>query len=502
MANVNRISSRQRDLAGRPAGLASPSRRRRRALWPGATLMLLLAAPACDRPSTLVLEAGPGHAVRLRGEERYLIGVSATQAVLQNANFDIDAWLDDLERHGIRDTLVWSFMAVRQHADGSESDGRWGYAVPDVTPWRRRAGGPDALDGKPQWDLGAFDEEVYWPRLEHLVAETDRRGMTLWITVFDGWLKDLPVHPFLAPNGGPLASKGHFVALEDYDRELPGPFDPAWSWQRKNQWYQERFAARLARAVVGREHVILEMFNEGEWYDPGLALEHQRHFLRFFDERLDVPLAMNADHLWGSDPWGDPRVDVVSWHTSQGYEPRAAQRRWLDGYARTPAKPVVNSETVPAFKGAGAGKVGEDDVRRLIWATLTAGGHIYVQDDSSFAFDPRAPRWDGEGMRRQLGVAARLFAGLRPAEFAPAPGLSNTGYCLASGTERLVVYAPRGGRVAVRIPPGRSYDATCLDPRSGERRDVGPLGSDDDGLAVDCGGGSESVVLLTRRDGG
>lgn len=441
-----------------------------------ASVLVLLLLCACAGVTEPEPVPGDGHAVHLDGTARLLIGDSATQAVLQNANFDLVAWLDDLESKGIRSAMVWAFMAVRQTSDGRVIEGRYGYVVPDIGPWTRDLPGPPANDGRPRWNLNSFDEGSYWPRLRHLLEQTRARDMVLWITIFDGWAKEvgeIPFHPFRRENGGPLARGEDFVVLDDYGREVEPPYQETWPWQRKNQWFQERFAERLAREVEKFPNVILEIFNEGEWYDQDALIRHQRHFLQFFKKRLRTPLALNADHARLSRPWHNADIDIVSWHT-RGFDARSIHGRWLDGFGRSPSKPVVNSETVPPFPRGYGEEVSEDQVRRLVWTTLMAGGHVFVQDDSAFAFDPRATREDGDRLRAQLGIASRYLEeiGHHPGRFAPAPRLSDAGFCLARGTEQLLVYLPQGGRLRLRLPEHAGYGGEWLDPRSGKRHPV------------------------------
>ena len=453
--------------------------------WSAAGLLLFVIAcnPAPDAPSQgesrtaeplpppAALRPSSQRAVQVGGRARLLLGDSATQAPLQNANFDVRAWLDDLEARGIRAAMVWAFMAVPQTRDGGLVDRRYGYVVPDLTPWARRSEArPAAADGGPRWDLGTFDEDGYWRRLRGLLQETARRDMTLWITLFDGWAKevgDIPFHPFRRENGGPLARGEDLVILDTYGVEIQGPFDPDWPWPRQNQWHQERFADRLARELTAFHHVVLELFNEGEWYEPEALRRHQDHFLDFLRRRVETPLAVNADVVAGLNAWEDPRIAVVSWHT-RGFDLAAISRRWLEGVARKPLKPLVNSETVPPFPTGYGETVTEEDVRRLLWTTVMSGGHVFVQDDSAFAFDPSAPDPGGSALRDQIGLATRFLdeAGFDPARFAPAPWLIAGGYALAA-PGRVLAYFPHAHAPRLHLPAG-DYEGSWMDPRDGQ----------------------------------
>ena len=124
--------------------------------------------------NTSLLSASPsGHYVQYSGKALMLIGDSGTQCVMQNLNLDYRQWIDDCAQRGITAVHIWALVPPRQKRDGSVVEGRYDYIYPGATPWARRADGPPATDGWPQWDLTRFDEgndpdKHYWPRLRDL----------------------------------------------------------------------------------------------------------------------------------------------------------------------------------------------------------------------------------------------------------------------------------------------------------------------------------------------
>ena len=64
-------------------------------------------------------------------------------------------------------------------------------------------------------------------------------------------------------------------------------YNPGWTWQQKNQYYQERFVNRLIEAIGGYPNVIFEIFNEGEWYNQTNLRAHQVHFLNYIKARTN-----------------------------------------------------------------------------------------------------------------------------------------------------------------------------------------------------------------------
>ena len=146
---------------------------RSKLLWRGHSMVLAAMAfglvAGADSDGGLAASPG-GHFVQYGGTTRMLIGDSGTQCVLQNLNVDYRRWVDDCAERGLTAVHVWAFVAPRQTADGAVVEERYGYVYPGGTPWARRAGGPLAADGSPQWDLTHVDEgddpnRQYWRRL-------------------------------------------------------------------------------------------------------------------------------------------------------------------------------------------------------------------------------------------------------------------------------------------------------------------------------------------------
>ena len=154
-----------------------------------------------------------GHFITYSGETLVLIGESGTQCVPQNANLDYRQWIDDCAARGIRAVHVWSFAPLRQHADGSKFEERWGYVIPGLTPWARHTSSATAADQLPCYDLTKFDDGAdseltrYWPRMRDICRYAKSKRMLVGITLFTGWAKhdaDWVYHPLNARNGGHL----------------------------------------------------------------------------------------------------------------------------------------------------------------------------------------------------------------------------------------------------------------------------------------------------------
>lgn len=432
-----------------------------------------------------------GHYIHYRGKPLILIGDSGTQSIMQNRNIDYRKWIDDLHLRGIKSAMIWSWMAVPQRSDGSVVDARYGYVVPDITPWIRSNNGI-AKNGKTLWDLKRFDQR-YWERLKDFVSYAESKGIIVVITVFDGWPKKFWSHPFNGRNGGPVPSiislnsllkpvsyiqnllnldfidiadgRDRFWTLYDYKNEvLDHPFDEKWPWELKNQYFQERFAEKLIETTCENSNVIYELVNEGS-----NKSDYDQHWIDFFKKRCDSLIMVNDDFtpLNGRTTKG---VDVLSWHSNPKDNPYSINHRWISGFKETPAKPVINSETVPEYYD---GSISADYFRKIIWATALAGGHIFVQDDTVFSFDSNASmKPEGEILRNYIGYANKFFnsSGIGIIEMEPHNNIVKSGnaFVLASVGKEYVVYLPDGGSVRIDMTEARGIlEVRWFNPHTG-----------------------------------
>jgi len=274
--------------------------------WLSGLILILISTALSGAESTAlsVIDSGAGahHYLEYEGKPIFLIGDSVTQGWVESGpDFDQEAYLEALGRRGIRALLLWSFIAPQ-----TGSDQRIGYDAPELLPWVKT--------GPTHWDLKRL-EDRYFARLADLCRSAENRGICVIIQIFDGWTKTrFSTHPFNAANGGPLTDRSQFVDLADYENEMPAEYNTGWNRRQRNQYFQERFAARIIETTSSFGNVAYELFNEGEWYDREKRRRHEVHFLAFFKARCSNLLLTNADHISGFDPRREPEADVVSFH--------------------------------------------------------------------------------------------------------------------------------------------------------------------------------------------
>ncbi|HQH29191.1 MAG TPA: hypothetical protein PLP17_17485, partial [Oligoflexia bacterium] len=264
------------------------------------------------------------------------------------------------------------------------------------------------------------------------------------ITIHDGWAKGrFSGHPMNAVNGGQLFANYEYVQLADYNSEMPYLFNPSWSRRQKHQWILERFVEKLLGATADFPNVVYEVMNEGEWYDQNALRAFQQHFLRFIEERTELPIMVNAPSLRAEAAATAVSLHEPVWDSST--DAVEAYRHYVDAYDDSPQKPVVFSEPVPEYQGGAASR---DALMRLMWGTLLAGSGFFVQNDLSWRAIPGEPDliFDIEGH------ASRFFAARTNIDhYSPCEEYSSTGVCLGLSGQEYIVYAQSGDTFAMDL---------------------------------------------------
>ena len=99
--------------------------------------------------------------------------------------FDFGAYLDFLERHGHNFIRLWAWDSSVWDTRANAKLGKDFIHNAAPLPWMRTGPG-SALDGKPQFDLTAFNP-AYFERLRTRVRDAGRRGIYVSVMLFEGW---------------------------------------------------------------------------------------------------------------------------------------------------------------------------------------------------------------------------------------------------------------------------------------------------------------------------
>ncbi len=375
------------------------------------------------------------------GRPQVVVGESITQAWMElGTDFDQDAFLDILKDRGINMLMIWSYIGI----DDQTADSRIGYHAPRIWPWIETnftfVPPYKFIFASPSLLLPMFNEK-YFNRLRDLARGANERGITLLITIHDGWTKArFAGHPMNVANGGNLNTREEYVVLATPGVEMPKLFNHDWNPQQKHQWILERFTEKLLESTSEYQNVMYEVMNEGEWYNPPFMDAFQKHFVDFIHARTSRILIVNQLMNAPTDYQQNAQTDVVSHHfpnwtnaTPSSSSFNYYGERWLSSNTK---KPLLFDEPVPGYVGGAPARLA---LLRLMWGTLLGQGGFVLQDDANWKMTAA----NVDVLIDRLGYAAKFFNNNGPRfwEMSPAGQLSSTGVCLAKQGEEYVIYS-------------------------------------------------------------
>ena len=436
--------------------------------------------------------------------------------------FDFDAYLGWLTDHGHNFIRLWRWEQFKSQVGGGAI-----HACMSPQPWARTGPG-EATDGKPKFDLTAFDDE-HFDRLRKRVEAAAGAGIYVDVMLFEGFGLHLTPppdnvegHPFHAKNN---VNGIGISSIRDY-MVLPLPAGV--------QALQETYIRKVIDIVHDLPNVLYEVANEASGEDAdeirmpdgssfpavsGDTTAWQYWVInavkRYEDERgydrhpvgmtmqfpvpdqtkVNEPLfASPADWISpGFDDAPDPNADF-----SAGPPPG----QWLLDPPSADGRKVVISDT-DHYSPMKADP---------LWAWKSfMRGHNPILYDLGIIFgvnppDPSAgfPSYESlEPARLALGDTCRLADRIGLIDMKPAGELSSTGYALANpGVEYVVLQPSAGEAVTIRLQAGTYAMAWfSLDTRAWT--DGEPLTVERDGdTAIEPRSESGASVLLLRRSGG
>ncbi|MHB1461539.1 MAG: hypothetical protein ACYC1M_09690 [Armatimonadota bacterium] len=419
----------------------------------------------------------------LNGKRTLLVGDSVTHGWMDlGTNYDWKAYLSMLAKNGCNVVMLWSYIGLGDQV----KDARVGYNAPELWPWTKTGH---------LFDLASLNDR-YFTRLRDFVHTAKMKGIVVILTVHDGWTKTLfSGHPFNSALGGPLHRRDQYIELYDYRNEMPAQYNTQWTWQQKNQYYQERFCHRLIEATAKYGHVIYEMFNEGEWYDQAKLDLYQAHFLSFFKKRTTSPTMVNErPKLKASPDCGIYSLHKPNWDANTNAVD--SYRLFVDEHNNGVSKPLFFSEPVPEYQGSVNMNLG---LMRLMWGTVLAGAGFVVQNDCSFGFDKRAAISRKCRQRDTIytleGHCARLLCSVNVGEMIPQGELASSGVCLANPSREYLVYT-QSNTVKVNLEGTSSQAAYRLyDPEIGKASPWRPCDTRRP-VVIDTGSQRDRVVQI------
>ena len=268
---------------------------------PNAAVGPLVVSERNPRYFTVHSGGAKGRAIYLTGSHIWNnfhdgLGPGANCAEVAERN-DYDAYLRFLEERGHNFIRLWRWEQFQSQAAGSAF-----HLCMTPQPWPRTGGGR-AKDGKPKFDLSAFDP-AYFDRLRERVVAAGNRGIYVAIMFFDGWALHLSPgpdnvegHPFHAANN---VNGIGISSIVDYQVL---PLEP------RIQALQEAYIRKVVDTVQDLPNVLYEVANESS---GGGSVDRQ------FAEML----GMSEVPDWGdSTEWQYWVIDLVKrYEEARGYQ--------------------------------------------------------------------------------------------------------------------------------------------------------------------------------------
>jgi hypothetical protein len=368
---------------------------------------------------------------------------------------DHGAYLAFLKDHGHNFIRLWRWEHFRSQAAGGGF-----HLCMTPQPWARIGAGT-AKDGKPKFDLSAFDD-AYFERLRERVIAAGNEGIYVGVMLFDGWAMHLSPppdnvegHPFHADNN---VNGVGVSSILDY-QVLP--------LDTEVREIQEAYIRKVVDTVQDLPNVLYEVANESsgddvdsislpdgtsmpiqagdstEWQYWVIDVVKQHERQMSYDEH---PIGMTMQYpVPEQRKVNEPLYNSAAEWISPGFDEDAfdpgafTTGRWFVNPPANDGAKIVITDTdhyAPGFGDA-----------LWAWKSFLRGHHPILMDfgiiDVAHPLDPSlgVPPYEAfEPARLAMGDTRRFAERINLAGMEPRGELSSTGYALAEpGAEYLVL---------------------------------------------------------------
>lgn len=453
-------------------------------------LLLLASGPLAAQP--VAISPQNPHYLSYRGEPILLITSAEHYGALLNQAFDVRTYLQTLAEDGMNYTRIFTGSYVEipgsfniEHNTLSPAPGQY------LTPWQRVAEA-GLFEGEQKFDLTQWNP-AYFERLHALMAEAERLGIIVEVTLFCATYQDASWerHPFNPANN--VNNTGSLERQEFNSLRNPEVVK-----------HQKALVRKLAKELNAYDNFFFEICNE-PWAD---RTDRQLYLLKTLRPQND-PLGWA---LWASS--GDE--EALAWQEAMAQvirdtEARLPKRHLIaQNYTNfkqalkevTPTIDLINfhyawPEAVHLNRGWGrpigfdeSGFAGTADSTYLdqAWAFMLAGGALFNNLDYSFFVGEEdgnglnnAPGGGSPRLRQQLSFLQEFLSSLDFVRMQPdhevifhAPG--RVGQALSEPGKQYALYFSGQGRpeLQLQLPKGR-YSYTLYDPDTGTTLASGAL---------------------------
>ena len=408
---------------------------------------------------------GSGKAIYLTGSHTW-IGLMDRGPTDPPPAFDFNRYLDLLQTSNHNFIRLWS-----RHVTLYQNYGRdILYGAP--LPWARSGTGM-ALDGKPRFDLGQFDDQ-YFTRLRDRVVAARAQGIYVSIMLFGGHSE------IIEWAGNPFNSENNINGINgDTDGDGKGdthrlPLPP------RVDGIQKAYVGKVIDTVNDLDNVLFEISNEGELGSLGWQYQLVNYIKDYEAGRIDGvirkqhPVGMTA--LWTTDNAALLR-SAADW-----VSPGA-----MNGDALS--EPYIGDP--PAADGSKVSILDSDHLffefifdnptaaRNWVWKAFLRGHNPILMDnifdDSTGRAVPSTHHDPGFiAARAAMGHTRRYADQADLIAMSPRGDLTSTGYGLANPDSEYIVYQPLSESFTVNLVAG-TYSYEWFNPSSGTAFSTGSI---------------------------
>lgn len=424
-----------------------------------------------------------------KGKPAVLVGSTEHYGAVINPPFDYLKYLDAQAKEGLN--LVRLFVGSyveKLGAFGIQKNTLAPQGEMFLCPWKRSTTA-GYVGGGNKFDLEQWDES-YFVRLKDFVAQAQKRGIVVEVTLFSSYYGD-------QWKNSPLNAQNNINGVGNV------AFNKANTLDNGNLLpHQERMVRKLVRELNGFDNLYYEIQNE-PWADLGdsldqiydtflvedlkasgniwrnrievarqVSLEWQAKIASFVtDEEAKLPqkhlISQNYCNFTYAIPEVNPQVSILNFH-----------------YA-LPSSVATNRhhQKVIGFNETGFAGRSDATYRRQLWRFLMAGGALFNHLDYSFSLGQedgsdltyQAPGGGSPALRKQFGVCKKYFDALPLPHLMPNDAIvkAATGafaQALSAQNSTFVVYLEMlstSSKLILQIPSG-TYKASWLDTKTGE----------------------------------
>jgi len=362
---------------------------------------------AAEPSAFLSLHPANPHYFRWRGNPTVLVTSGEHYGAVLNLDFDYVAYLQELQRHGLNHTRVFSGVYREDpSAFGITQNTLAPRAGRFICPWARSEQ-PGYHAGGNRFDLTKWDP-AYFDRLKEFLTQAGKHGIVVELTLFCPMYRDEMWHDSPMHSGNNVNHLGDCGREEVYTGQHP-------------ELMQVQLA--VTRKIVAElrefDNLYYEICNEP--YFGGVTMPWQRAIA---DAIVEVEREFPQPHL-------------ISQNVANGRQkieqPYPAVSIFNFHYCVPPDTVAMNYDLHKVIGENETGFRGPEDIlyRTEAWDFLLAGGGLFNNLDYSFTAqhprgtlrDYRSPGGGSVELRRQLGVVKQFLESFDFLRLQPSPHL-------------------------------------------------------------------------------